>query len=295
MQERFEFESGGETLVGTLFVPSTSVVGVVVTSGPLTSVKEQAAGAYAKAMAQRGFAALAFDHRYFGESGGKPRQFENPSAKIEDIKNAATALLSDERFSDRPIFGIGICFGAGPMVRAVSEDARFRGVAGVAGVYTDAAKTRATAGANFQSLIDAARQAERTWQQTHIAETIPAVAPEGGNVAMPLREAYEFYGTQRGAVRNYVNGFAVQSRAYLLPFDAMGAAATVTVPVIVVHSERALLPDLAREFYQRVRGEKYELWLQSEGQIDFYDDARLIAASTDLVAKGFSARAFVNV
>ena len=41
MQERFEFESGGETLVGTLFVPVTSAVGVVVTSGPLTSVKEQ--------------------------------------------------------------------------------------------------------------------------------------------------------------------------------------------------------------------------------------------------------------
>ena len=295
MQERFEFESGGETLVGTLFVPPTSAVGVVVTSGPLTSVKEQAAGAYAKAMAQRGFAALAFDHRYFGESGGQPRQFENPSAKIEDIKNAATALLSDERFSDRPIFGIGICFGAGPMVRAVSEDARFRGVAGVAGVYTDAAKTRAAAGANFQNLIDAARQAERTWQETGVAETIPAVAPEGGNVAMPLREAYEFYGTQRGAVPNYVNGFAVQSRAYLLPFDAMGTAAALKVPVIVVHSERAMLPDLAHDFYQRLRGEKHELWLRSEGQIDFYDDARLIAASTDAVAKWFGAHALVDV
>src|SRR5262245_36956076 len=273
MQERFEFESGGETLVGTLFVPHTSPVGVVVTSGPLTSVKEQAAGAYAKAMAQRGFAGLAFDHRYFGESGGKPRQFENPSAKIEDIKNAATALLSDERFSDRPIFGIGICFGVGPMVRAVSEDDRFRGVAGVAGLYTDVAKTRAATGANFENLIDVARQAERTWQQTGVAETIPAVAPEGGNVAMPLREAYEFYGTQRGAVANYVNGFAVQSRAYLLPFDAMAAAAILKVPVVVVHSDRALLPDLARDFYQRVPVEKHELWLQSEGQIDFYDNA----------------------
>jgi hypothetical protein len=167
-------------------------------------------------------------------------------------------------------------------------------VAGVAGVYTDAAKTRAATGANFQNLIDAARQAERTWQETGVAETIPAVGPEGGNVAMPLREAYEFYGTQRGAVPNYVNGFAVQSRAYLLPFDAMGAAANVKVPVIVVHSERALLPDLARDFYRRVRGEKYELWLQSEGQIDFYDDARLIAASTDAVAKWFGAQALVD-
>ena len=45
------------------------------------------------ALAERGLAALAFDHRFFGESGGEPRQFENPAAKIEDIRNAVTALL----------------------------------------------------------------------------------------------------------------------------------------------------------------------------------------------------------
>jgi hypothetical protein len=27
------------------------------------------------------------------ESGGRPRQFENPAANFEDIKNAATALF----------------------------------------------------------------------------------------------------------------------------------------------------------------------------------------------------------
>jgi fermentation-respiration switch protein FrsA (DUF1100 family) len=240
MQERFTFDSGGETIVGNLFVPNAQPRGLVVTTGPLTSVKEQAAGAYAKAMGERGFAALAFDHRYFGESGGQPRQFENPAAKIEDIRNAATALRADRRFRDLPVFGIGICFGAGPMARAAAEDARFRGAAGIAGVYTDGAKTREMVGANYQGLVDAARAAERKFRETGQAETIPAVGPDGGNVAMPLREAYEFYGTPRGAVANYVNGFAVQSRAYLLPFDAMGAASEVKVPFLIVHSERAL-------------------------------------------------------
>jgi hypothetical protein len=177
------------------------------------------------------------------------------------------------------------------MVRAVSEDARFRAVAGIAGVYTDGDRTREALGAKFQDLIEAARRAERAWQETGIAETIPAVAPDGGNVAMALREAYEYYGTKRGAVPNYVNQFAVQSRAYLLPFDAMGAAEILKIPVIIVHSERALLPELARDFHQRLRVERHGLWLQSEGQIDFYDDARLIAASADAVAKWFGAQA----
>jgi uncharacterized protein len=63
---------------------------------------------------RRGYAALAFDYRYFGESGGRPRRFESPEANIEDIMNAATALLADDRLTDLPLLGLGVCFGAGP-------------------------------------------------------------------------------------------------------------------------------------------------------------------------------------
>jgi hypothetical protein len=51
---------------------------------------------------------------------------------------------------------------------------------------------------------------------------IPAVAPNGGDVAMPLREAHEFYGTPGGHVPNYVNGYAVQSRAHSPPLTHAG-------------------------------------------------------------------------
>ena len=281
---RFTFESEGNTLLGNLFLPEAEPAGAVVAVGPLTSVKEQAAGTYAQALADRGFAALAFDYRYFGESAGRPRQFEDPDANIEDIKNAATALLADERVNDAPLFGVGICFGAGPMVRTVAEDRRFRAFAGVAGVYTDNAKTKARMGDAYQATIERGRAAERKWRQTGEAETIPAVAPDGGDVAMPLREAYEFYGTPRGQVPNYVNGYAVQSLARSLPFDARGAADVIAVPVLIVHSEKALTPDLAHAFYAAVKSPKQELWLQSQGQIDFYDDPELVSPAADAVA-----------
>jgi uncharacterized protein len=281
---RFTFESAGETLVGNLFLPEATPAGVFVAVGPLTSVKEQAAGTYAQAMAERGYAALAFDYRYFGESEGRPRQFESPNANIEDITNAATALLADDRLKDAALYGLGICFGAGPMVRAVAEDRRFRGFAGVAGVYTDNAKTRARMGAAYRATIERGRAAERKWRETGEAETIPAVAPDGGDVAMPLREAYEFYGTPRGQVSNYVNGYAVQSLAHGLSFDARGAADVIDVPVLIVHSEHALTPDLAHAFYSAVKSPKHELWLESQGQIDFYDDPTLISPAADAVA-----------
>ena len=282
---RFAFQSEGETLLGNLFLPERAKpAGVVVAVGPLTSVKEQAAGTYAQAMAERGYAGLAFDYRYFGESAGRPRQFENPEANVEDIKNAATALLADDRLTDLPLFGLGVCFGAGPMVRSVAEDRRFRAFAGVAGVYTDNAKTMARMGAAYQATIDRGRAAERKWRETGEAETIPAVAADGGDVAMPLREAFEFYGTPRGQVPNYVNGYAVQSLAHSLPFDARGAADVLEAPVLIVHSEKALTPDLAHAFYSAVKSPKREVWLESEGQIDFYDDPTLITPAADAVA-----------
>jgi uncharacterized protein len=272
-------------LVGNFYLPEAAEpAGLVIAVGPLTSVKEQAAGTYAQAMAERGYAALAFDYRYFGESGGRPRQFENPEANIEDIKNAATALLADDRLTNLPLFGLGICFGAGPMVRSVAEDSRFRAFAGVAGVYTDNAKTEGRMGDAYQARIDRGRAAERKWSETGQAETIPAVAPDGGDVAMPLREAYEFYGTPRGGVPNYVNGYAVQSLACSLPFDARRAADALNVPVLIVHSENALTPDLAHDFYSAVKSPKHELWLDSEGQIDFYDDPKLVTPAADAVA-----------
>ena len=102
---------------------------------------------------------------------------------------------------------------------------------------------------------------------------------------MPLREAYEFYGTARGAADNYTNGFAVQSLAYTTPFDAQEAAARIRVPFLLVHSEQALAPPLARKFYDAVSTPKSQLWLESRGQIDFYDDPSLINPAADAIVE----------
>jgi hypothetical protein len=62
---------------------------------------------------------------------------------------------------------------------------------------------------------------------------LPAVAPDVGDVAMPLNEAHAFYGTPRGQVPNYVNRYAVQSSAYTVPFDALGAADAIKAQVLM--------------------------------------------------------------
>lgn len=284
----FTFTSGVDRLTGVLYLPAEQPVAAVVTTGPLTSVKEQATGAYALALAERGFAAVAFDHRTFGESEGEPRQFENPEGKADDVRAAVTAVRADDRTRDLPVVAVGVCAGGGYMAKAVADDPRICAFAGVAGYYSDAAAFAKSSPDAYQGAIDRGLAAEKRWRETGAAETIPAVGPDGGDVAMPLREAYEYYGTPRGAVDNYTNTFAVQSLAYTTPFDAQAAAVRIEVPFLLVHSEHALAPPLARDFYATVRTPKSELWLQSQGQIDFYDDPRLIDPAADAIAEGFT-------
>src|SRR5215510_7837714 len=128
---RYQFEVHGTALAANLFAPARGRPrACAVLTGPLTRVKEQAAGAYAAALAERGFLVLAFDHRTFGESGGKPRQFENPFTKVEDIKAAAAALLSDPGPANIALIGIGVCAGGGYMARGSMLAARSKVVVG---------------------------------------------------------------------------------------------------------------------------------------------------------------------
>lgn len=280
---RVEFDSNGDQVVGELHLPEgRGRCGVAVLLGPLTSVKEQATGSYARALARRGWAALSFDPRYFGESSGQPRQYENPEAKIADVRNAVMFLSAHERIDAERVVAVGVCAGAGYMARAVVDEPRFKAFGAVAGFYHDAAKQQEWMGAEaYQAALAKARKAREAWEAGADAERIPAVG-KGGDVAMPLDEAYEYYGTERGGrLGHYENSFAVMSREKTLPFDAQGAAAAISVPTLLVHSEKALAPALARTFYDHLNVTKDMVWLESAGQIDFYDDPQLVDAASD--------------
>jgi hypothetical protein len=69
--------------------------------------------------------------------------------------------------------------------------------------------------------------------------------------------------------------------------DAQVAAELFGVPTSVVHSEHSLLPDLAHES-ARLPRPRLELWLESQGQVDFYDDPVLIGPAADAITRFFA-------
>ncbi|MEM7378124.1 MAG: alpha/beta hydrolase [Pseudomonadota bacterium] len=283
MAHRIEFQVDGTRVVGELHVPAgDGPFPAVITGGPMTSVKEQVTGTYAAAMAERGFAALAIDHRHYGESGGEPRQYEYHVHKIEDLIAAVDVLSEQDGVDSDRLGAVGICLGSGYLAHAIQGLPSVKGFVAVAGYYRDVPAIRKADPTWFAARVSEGVAARHTYERTGVVDTIPAAALDG-DAAMDLQSTYDYY-TDRAAHPNYVNAFAVMSREPFLQFDVQRAAPGLTQPFLMVHSDNALHPDWADAFYRAVPGEKARHRIESEGQTDIYDDPRIVSDVADRVA-----------
>ena len=156
--ERVSFGSEGVELAGEFRASAAGAAGWqpgVVLTGPFTGVKEQVTGTYAGLLAAAGFATLAFDHRGFGESGGR-RWHEDSQGKLADLRAAVRVLASPAEVDAASIGIVGICLG-GYAVRAAAADPRVKAVAGIAGGYNSPVLVlQATGAGPYRSALAAA-------------------------------------------------------------------------------------------------------------------------------------------
>lgn len=103
----------------------------IIIGTPYGGVKEQGTGKYAQVMAHRGFAALAFDESYNGDSSGESRHISSPDIFV-DAFSAAVDFVGKRPFVDRNEIGvIGICGSGGFAFTAAQVDKRIKAVATV--------------------------------------------------------------------------------------------------------------------------------------------------------------------
>ncbi len=283
--ERIAFEVDGDRLVGDLYWPSgAGPHPAVIVAGPMTSVKEQVTGVYAAALTHHGLAALAMDHRGFGESGGAPRQYEHWRRKVEDLRAGLEYLASRPRINPDRLGAAAVCLGCGYAADASLANPRVKALGLVAGYYRDPTSMRQTDPEGFDAKIAQGAAARRAFEQTGIAAMIPAAAL-AGDAAMQTPDTVDYY-TRRAVHPNYVNAFAVMSREHFLGFDVQAAALQLEQPVTMVHSRAALSPAWAQAFYDRLPGRKSLTWIESRGQTDIYDDVQIVARAAQMVASG---------
>src|SRR5215470_3252428 len=222
--ERVEFRSDGLTLVGDLRAqPGERRPGLVFT-GPFTGTRDQVTGTYAAALAEAGYATLAFDHRSFGESGGLPRRDEDPQGKQRDLAAAVSFLRRHQRVDPDAIGAVGICLGGGYALKFAAFDPRVRVFAGIAGAYNTPYAMRSGMGADRyrQALASFTALAEDHDQGGEV-QYVPAVATEG-EAAMAGQEPFAYYGTDRGSSASWENSVTRASIRELLTVDNMAGA-----------------------------------------------------------------------
>ena len=278
----------GIALAADLYVPKDAAgkLPALAVCGPFGAVKEQAAGLYAQAMAERGFLTLAFDPSFTGESGGQLRYVASPDINTEDFQAAVDFLSVQENVDAEKIGIIGICGWGGMALNAAAIDTRIK--ATVASTMYD--MTRVTAKGYFDSedSADARYEKKKAMSAQRTADYKNGTYALAGGVADPMpedapfyfKDYHEYYKTNRGYHARSLNsnsGWNVTSALSFLNMPILQYADEIRSAVLLVHGEKAHSCYFSKDAYTMLQGKNKELLLIPDAvHTDLYDNMDVI-------------------
>lgn len=251
-KRKVEFKSEGLVLTGNLHLPEIfneqKKYKAVVVTGSWTTVKEQMADLYAVKLAKEGLVTLTFDFRNYGESEGQPRNYENPVMKAEDIKNSVEFLKTLSFVDGKNIGGLAVCASTGYMTLAVTKGADLKAINFVAPWLHNQEIARGIYGAeNAKTLIAKSETAKKKLAETGVVEYVIAASDKDSTAAM--FGPFDYYlNPKRGAIKEWGNQFALMAWKGWLEFDAITAAEKINIPVQIIHSKNAAVPNGAESY-----------------------------------------------
>lgn len=274
----------GITLLGDLYLPKnpqTKLLSAIAISGPFGAVKEQSSGLYANQMAELGYAALAFDPSYTGESGGEPRNIASSDINTEDF-SASVDFLGLQKNVDRNKIGvIGICGFGGFALNAVSIDKRIKAVATTSMYDIPRAASR-----GYYDKVTL-EQRTKTLEQMSLQRWKDAEAgkPEYGNCPNPdsikgdepqfVKDYYDYYKTARGFHKRSINsneawaktnGFSLMNIPILAYIKEISPR-----PLLIIAGENAHSRYFSEDIYKAAAEPKELLIIPNAVHVDLYD------------------------
>lgn len=277
----------GIELAGDLYLPRNyeGTLSALAVAGPFGAVKEQASGLYADEMASRGFAAMAFDPSFVGESGGVVKNVASPDINTEDF-SAAVDFLSTQEFVDAEKIGtIGICGFGGMALNAAAMDTRIK--ATITSTMYD--MTRVTANGYFDSMDANARyelkknlNAQRTEDYKNGGYSrvggVPEALPE--DVPFFLKDYHDYYKTERGYTERSLNsngGWNATSPLSFINMPILQYSDEIRSAVLMVHGEKAHSVYFSRDAFAKLTGDNKELLIIPDAvHTDLYDQKNII-------------------
>ncbi|EKF19401.1 alpha/beta hydrolase [Nitratireductor pacificus] len=273
----------------------------IVVSHPGGGVKEQTAGTYAKKLAQQGFVTIAFDRSYQGESGGEPRQLENPYVSTEDVSAVIDHLTTLTYVDKERIGAMGICAGAGYTANAAIQDRRIKAVGTVSAVNIGSMFRNGWE--NTVKSVDALPYVEagsnaRTSDAEGKGYTTMPLAPltEKDAPNEELRQAWEYYHTPRAECATAPGFATLRSLNQIITYDAYHMADVyLTQPIQIVAGSVAGSKWMSDDLFDRAAStDKSFHVVEGANHMDLYDGQTFVDEAVSVLAPFFTAKLSVK-
>jgi len=239
-----EFSSEGTQVRGWLYTPEgPGPFPAVVLAGGWCYVRELVMPYYAESFVDAGLAALVFDYRNLGVSGGEPRQHLDPWAQVRDYRNALTFLeRRDEIDSDR-LAVWGISYSGGHVLILGATDPRIRCLVSqipVVDGYENMRRVHGSIGYRKlwqQILDDRALRYDQPGERGYIPHA--TAVPDRDLSTWPFPETFHtFKALQETEAPLYQNRSTLESVDLLLDYDVTPFAKRILdIPVLMIVAE----------------------------------------------------------
>jgi fermentation-respiration switch protein FrsA (DUF1100 family) len=290
--EKVNFPSSGINIVGELYLPEAGSPprrsAAIVIGHPSFGVKEQTAGAYARALSSAGFVALTFDAAYQGESSGWPRMLENPFQRAEDARAAVSFLTTRPEVDAERIGAMGICASGGYVPFAAQTDTRMKAVATVSAadfgrIIREGLKPKGSI--TREQLMDQLVQtnALRNLEaKDGIARTMKMTPPKKNMIpeAAPdlVKDAWDYYMTERGSHPRSLQSWVGRSMDLCANFDAFRFVDMISPrPLLMIAGENADTKYFSEEAIAAANEPKELVIVEGKSHVDLYDDLSVTA------------------
>lgn len=268
------FPSGETTCAAWLYEPEAATAAtpgpIIVMAHGLGGVKEERLDAFAERFAAAGYACLVFDYRYFGASGGSPRQLLDVRSQRDDWETAVDfARILPTVDPDRVVVW-GTSFGGGHSIVTAANDKR------IAAAISQCPFTDGLASGTTMSPVTSAKVTARAIRDVVGARLgrapvmIPTYGAPGTTALMTSPDSVSGVEALIPAGKSYPKDVAARI-ALQIPVNFPGRQAkNVTCPLHVVICERdTVAPPKPTQRYaaQAPRG---EVKLYDAGHFDIY-------------------------
>ena len=276
----------GIELSGDLYAPKGGSRAAIAVCGPYGAVKEQVSGLYANELARRGFAALAFDPSFTGESGGEPRYMNSPDTMTEDFQAAVDYLSVQDSIDPEKIGIAGICGWGGVALNTAAIDTRIKATL----VSTMYDSHRVTANGYFDEADspDARHAAKEAMNRQRTEDYRSGTYALAGGVVDPLpddapqfvKDYHAYYKTPRGYHERSLNsngGWTVITSLSILNTPMLAYSSEIRSAVLMIHGEAAHSRYMGEDAFKALAGDNKELMIiPGASHVDLYDNLEKI-------------------